>query len=302
MKKLLTLTIAGICAFAFAATVDAATTSRITAPSKNIKYVENPTVVTVEVSGSNSNLMFFSTGLEDDFNFYNNSSLLLLERGETNYSAEISSTSVEYTLVDGVLTASSEITVIQNSDRTDMAMPNPPPDPGGNGGGGGEPLVLDIHQTGKITTAKNEWLPHFPEFYGEYASTFDFTGDGIPDQTEWLSENPGALLCMPQNGKITGVTELFGNLGGYANGFDKLSTLYDVDGNGIVEGEELSGIMLWIDSNRNGVLDPGELHTLESYDITKIYTDHENFVGKYETSDGSVHTMWAWWPSIKQKF
>ena len=285
MKKLLTLTLAGICALAFAATVDAATTSRVTTPSKTINRIVNPTVVTIE-----------DVRLPDRSFTSSNASSSWTESwivtGVTTYSFEVSSTPVTYSMVDGVLTASSQTTVTQNSARTDTRFTQTVNDL--------DPLVLDIHQTGKITTAKNEWLPHAPEFYGEYASTFDFTGDGIPDQTEWLSENPGAFLCMPQNGQITGVAELFGNLGGYANGFDKLATLCDLDGNGVVEGEELSGIMLWIDSNRNGVSDPGELHTLESYGITKLYTDQENFVGKYETSDGSVHTMWAWWPTVKQ--
>ncbi len=285
MKKLLTLTLAGICALAFAATVDAATTSRVTTPSKTINRIVNPTVVTIEdVRLADRS---FTSG-----NVSHSWTESWIVTGVTTYFAEVSSTPVTYSMVDGVLTASSETTVTQNSARTDTRYTQTVHDL--------DPLVLDIHQTGKITTAKNEWLPHAPEFYGEYASTFDFTGDGIPDQTEWLSENPGAFLCMPQNGQITGVAELFGNLGGYANGFDKLATLCDLDGNGVVEGEELSGIMLWIDSNRNGVSDPGELHTLESYGITKLYTDQENFVGKYETSDGSVHTMWAWWPTVKQ--
>jgi hypothetical protein len=165
--------------------------------------------------------------------------------------------------------------------------------------GYGEPITLDTTNTGKITTAKNEWLSH-PAFYSEFASKFDFTGDGIANNCEWLSDNPDALLCMPVKGQINGVTELFGNLGGYANGFDKLSVLCDKDGNGIVEGNELEGLMLWVDSNRNGVADMGELKTLDSYGITKFYTDHENFVGKYETSDGQTHTMWAWFPSLQQ--
>jgi hypothetical protein len=165
--------------------------------------------------------------------------------------------------------------------------------------GYGEPITLDTTNTGKITTAKNEWLSH-PAFYSEFASKFDFTGDGIANNCEWLSDNPDALLCMPVKGQINGVTELFGNLGGYANGYDKLSVLCDKDGNGVVEGSELEGLMLWVDSNRNGVADMGELKTLDSYGITKFYTDHENFVGKYETSDGQTHTMWAWFPSLQQ--
>jgi hypothetical protein len=206
---------------------------------------------------------------------------------------------VEYAMVDGVLTQVVKNTVTQN-DVTTTTITGDLTTYTATVTATAEPITLDTTNTGKITTARNEWLMHSPTFYSEFASKFDFTGDGIADNCEWLSDNPDALLCMPVKGQINGVTELFGNLGGYANGFDKLSVLCDKDGNGIVEGSELEGLMLWVDSNRNGVADMGELKTLDSYGITKFYTDHKDFVGKYETSDGQTHTMWAWFPSLQQ--
>lgn len=217
-----------------------------------------------------------------------------VEKTDANFSS-----SVSYKLEDGVLVAvrSSSVqdvlTNVYNVNTNTETITKTVT-------GSGEPITLDTTNTGKITTANHEWLMHAPTFYSEFASKFDFTGDGIADNCEWLSDNPDALLCMPVNGQINGVTELFGNLGGYANGFDKLSVLCDKDGNGIVEGNELEGLMLWVDSNRNGIADAGELKTLDSYGITKFYTDHKNFVGKYETSDGQTHTMWAWFPSLQQ--
>ena len=202
-------------------------------------------------------------------------------------------------MVDGVLTQVVKNTVTQN-DVTTTTITGDLTTYTATVTATAEPITLDTTNTGKITTARNEWLMHSPTFYSEFASKFDFTGDGIADNCEWLSDNPDALLCMPVKGQINGVTELFGNLGGYANGFDKLSVLCDKDGNGIVEGSELEGLMLWVDSNRNGVADMGELKTLDSYGITKFYTDHKDFVGKYETSDGQTHTMWAWFPSLQQ--
>jgi len=168
----------------------------------------------------------------------------------------------------------------------------------GGGGGGGEPLVLDIKGNDKITTARHEWLPH-KEFYSEFASKFDFTGDGIPDMCEWVSDNPDAILAMPLKGRVDNVVQLFGTLGGYANGFDKLSLLCDTDQNGWVEGEELDGLALWIDSNRDGICQPSELHSLDKFNIARISTSHKNFKGSYETKDGKTHTMWAWWPSLR---
>jgi hypothetical protein len=206
---------------------------------------------------------------------------------------------IEYAMIDGVLTPVVRNTVTQNNVTTTVKTGDLTTYTA-TVTANAEPITLDTTNTGKITTARNEWLMHSPTFYSEYASKFDFTGDGIADNCEWLSDNPDALLCMPVKGQINGVTELFGNLGGYANGFDKLSVLCDKDGNGIVEGSELEGLMLWVDSNRNGIADAGELKTLESYGITKFYTEHKNFVGKYETSDGQTHTMWAWFPSLQQ--
>lgn len=210
----------------------------------------------------------------------------------------VSMSPIYYTMVDGVLVAQRDATTT-NAITTTTNITTTTVNQTATVYGYGEPITLDTTNTGKITTAKNEWLSH-PAFYSEFASKFDFTGDGIADNCEWLSNNPDALLCMPVKGQINGVTELFGNLGGYANGYDKLSVLCDKDGNGIVEESELEGLMLWVDSNRNGVADMGELKTLDSYGITKFYTDHKDFVGKYETSDGQTHTMWAWFPSLQQ--
>ncbi len=162
-----------------------------------------------------------------------------------------------------------------------------------------DPLILNISGSNKISTAKNEWLPHAPGFYHEFASKFDLTGDGIADNCEWVSNNPDAFLVMPENGRVTSVLQLFGNLGGYANGFDKLATLCDADQNGWVEGEELSGLALWIDANRDGICQPAEIKSLESFGIARISTSEKNFKGSYETTDGKKHIMWAWWPSIK---
>ena len=311
MKKITSLLLAGIVAMAFAATVDASTTSTVKAPNVNNKVntVYAPTKnVNNSVNYGYSSYFRDSAAKMDNYksgmsgwNFSTSSTYQasgnhtwrtdVYTRSEDNI-IDVSSTSeVSYAMVDGVLTP-----VINNVVTITRQITNYTTTVTGDG----EPLTLDTTNTGKITTARNEWLRHSPAFYGEFASKFDFTGDGIPDNCEWVANNPDALLCMPVKGQINGVTELFGDLGGYANGFDKLSVLCDKDGNGIVEGEELNGLMLWVDSNRNGIADAGELKTLESYGITKFYTEHKNFVGKYETSDGQTHTMWAWFPSLQK--
>lgn len=286
MKKCWTLLCAAAIAAALTTSADAGTVNRINATDANLKYIDNPTVVTV-VNVTLPQVNFPSGNARGTTSYWSSWTV----QGETNYTVDVT-TEVSYKMVDGVLTKVESTVVTRNSTRTDTHYSQFHYD--------NDPLVLDINGTGKITAAKNEWLAHSPKFYGEFASTFDFTGDGIADKCEWMSENPDAFLCMPVAGQVTGVTELFGNLGGYANGFDKLSALCDADGNGVVEGSELDGVMLWIDSNRNGVCDAGELHTLAEYGVAKLYTEQKNFVGKYETADGQTHTMWSWWPTVAQ--
>jgi len=308
MKKITSLLFAGIIAMAFATVADAGTVTRMDAMKVKNNKIVNYTYRTVSTSQNLGSVSYYSN-MEASLNNIRNSMSGWSVSSSSSKSGAVttridtytrqtdevvdvtSEAEVSYKMVDGVLKPVTNITVTETRLLTTYVS---------TVSGSGEPITLDTTNTGKITTARHEWLRHSPAFYPEFASKFDFTGDGIPDNCEWVSDNPDALLCMPVKGQINGVTELFGDLGGYANGFDKLSVLCDKDGNGVVEGKELDGLMLWVDSNRNGIADAGELKTLDSYGITKFYTDHKNFVGKYETSDGQTHTMWAWFPSLNQ--
>jgi len=161
------------------------------------------------------------------------------------------------------------------------------------------PLVLDLNKDGKIDTAFNEWRPHSPKFYAVFAKFFDMTGDGNPNFCEWLSTGPSdGILALPdKNGKITSALQLFGNAGGYLDGYDKLSVVCDKDKNGWIEGKELDNLKLWIDQNNNAVCEADELKDLADYNISKISTSHKDFVSVYETSDGSQYKVWDWWPA-----
>lgn len=317
MNKNWTLLCAAAIAFALTTSAEAGTVNRVNATQVNNTKTVNPTVVTVKTINQtdyqsttvhqryNSHAEHLSYYDRRPWNDWEESSVSSwtttdYSYGETNYTYEVK-TSVEYAMIDGVLTKIENNNVIENSTRTDTkTVTTHVRETITHYDYYADPIVLDVKGTGKITTARNEWLPHVPAFYGEFASNFDFTGDGIANSCEWLSNDPDPLLCIPKAGKVNGVTELFGNLGGYANGFDKLSVLCDADGNGVVEGSELDGLMLWVDSNRNGVSDPGELHTLADYGVAKLYTEQSNFVGKYETADGQTHKMWSWWPTVAE--
>ena len=164
------------------------------------------------------------------------------------------------------------------------------------------PIVLDLDDNAMIDTAKNKWLPHDPQFFKHNAKFFDINGDGTLDYTEWMKADPNdALLVMPDaQGKVNTALELFGTAGGYADGYEKLSIVCDKDKNGWVEGEELKGLKLWIDSNNDAVCDASELKELSDYNVAKIATSHKDFASTYVTTDGKVKHTWDWWPTIAE--
>jgi hypothetical protein len=163
------------------------------------------------------------------------------------------------------------------------------------------PLVLDLDHNNRIDTANNDWRPHAPLFYGRYAKFFDITGNNIPEFTEWLKPSPGdGLLVMPENGRVDGALHLLGTAGGYRDGYEKLSLLFDRDGNGWVEGDELEGLMIWIDENNDAICQSEELKPLSDFNIVRISTSHKDYVSRYQTSDGAYHTVWDWWPAAAE--
>lgn len=163
------------------------------------------------------------------------------------------------------------------------------------------PIVLDLNNDGKIDVAKNNWRPHAPKFYREFAKFFDITGDGADDYTEWMMPNAhDGLLVMPENGEVKNALQLFGTAGGYRDGYEKLSIICDKDSNGWVEGEELEGLAIWMDENNDAVCQPEELKQLSDYNIKKISTNHKDFISKYETNDGKTLTTWDWWPAMME--
>ena len=109
----------------------------------------------------------------------------------------------------------------------------------------------------------------------ETITEFSFDGKNKL-KTYWV--NPDLNLAylvsdFNQNGLIDDGTELFGNHTNrkqYANGFEALADTKDKDKNGIIEGAELKGLMLWFDKNANAKTDKGELISLKAKGIQKI--------------------------------
>jgi hypothetical protein len=140
---------------------------------------------------------------------------------------------------------------------------------------------------------------------------FDLNGDGKPLYLSWTDPNyHNAWLALDRNhdGTIESVQELFGYLtepqvasrDGQRNGWLALA-VYDEpanggNGDGVIDAKDAiyPELLLWIDSNHDGISQPDELHHLAEMGVTRIplkythksYTDDdgnnfrfENFVG-----------------------
>ena len=81
---------------------------------------------------------------------------------------------------------------------------------------------------------------------------WDHNGNGIiDDNTEMMSE-------FDKEGKKE-----------FANGFEKLGHYFDKDGDGVISGSELNGLMFWVDDG-DAQTEQGELQTLAQHGITEI--------------------------------
>ena len=140
---------------------------------------------------------------------------------------------------------------------------------GGDGGGGGTPVLLDVNGDGKIDTTGK----------GGHKVQFDLDADGKKDTMEWMKagSQDGMLVADYNNdGQINDGRELMRRTGEngekdkYKNGWDKVSQLYDKNHDGVVKGDELNGLKMWVDSNGDAKTDPGELRTLAQMGISQI--------------------------------
>lgn len=170
------------------------------------------------------------------------------------------------------------------------------------------PIVIDWKGEGFHLTSPQE---------GVY---FDFTGKGHTRKVAWTDpaySNAWLALDRNGNGRIDNGTELFGNLtpqlpSDSPNGFLALA-VYDKpenggNGNGFIDpGDAIyPKLLLWIDSNHNGVSEPEELHTLKELGIERIdlqyqekdYTDPYGNVFRYRSRVWDAHgergNRWTW--------
>ncbi len=140
------------------------------------------------------------------------------------------------------------------------------------------PIALDLNGDGRIgVTGETSSYQKDPEAELGRTVSFDIDGDGDLDTTEWFAgDGDGILVDLSKigaAGEIDGKA-LFGDEGGrFANGYDKLK-LADRDGDGMVAGEELDELGVWIDDGY-ARLEEGELKSAADAGIAAISTGME---------------------------
>lgn len=136
------------------------------------------------------------------------------------------------------------------------------------------PVVFDFENTGMVqTTNPIESDVHF-----------DLDGNGVSEQTGWLTGKVGFLaLDRNNNGKIDDGTELFGEATALqsgekaSNGYQALTEL-DSNKDGIIDQQDdvFNKLVVWFDANKDGKSQAYEMRSLSSLAVTKFSVNYTN--------------------------
>ncbi len=102
---------------------------------------------------------------------------------------------------------------------------------------------------------------------------FDADGTGLPREWTWITPEAGWLVYdATDRGTIRSALQLFGSVTYWlfwTNGYHPLAALDD-DDDGHLRGGELVHMGLWVDRDRDGVSDLGEVQPLAAYGIVSL--------------------------------
>jgi hypothetical protein len=118
---------------------------------------------------------------------------------------------------------------------------------------------------------------------------FDMNGDGALDDTGWAGQGDGFLVIDRNNdGKITDISELsFAGEDNVAKSDLEALAALDNNSDGVIDTNDarFGELKVWIDTNRNGVTESGELKTLAELGITEIGLAGRNVDGTAKLGD-----------------
>ncbi|MCM1468014.1 MAG: hypothetical protein NC086_07695 [Alistipes sp.] len=133
-----------------------------------------------------------------------------------------------------------------------------------------DPLVIDIGEEGITLRSINNGV------------NFDLDNNGFAEKTAWIGKDDGFLAYDRNgNGIIDNGGELFGDQVILSDGSKSVSgfdALADVDENndGVIDNNDsvFANLLVWIDSNHNGISESDELRTLNELGIVSISLEH----------------------------
>jgi tetratricopeptide (TPR) repeat protein len=102
---------------------------------------------------------------------------------------------------------------------------------------------------------------------------FDLDGSGEQRRWGWITPKAGWLVHDPRGeGKITSGLQMFGGVTFWVLWQDGYQALAALDNNrdGMLRGEELSGMAIWRDVNSNGISELGEVSTLGAWKVSGL--------------------------------
>jgi hypothetical protein len=157
------------------------------------------------------------------------------------------------------------------------------------------PIILDLDGDGAIQASGGKWLPHEYKT-GTRLAEFDMNGDGFPDLTEWVGPQDGLLMVYDGNGKVSG-KNLFGNAGGFDDGYEKL-LLLDKNHDNMLTGEETVTLSVWQDLNMNAQVEKGEVSSLKDLGITMLSVNCDDYWVSHYIQNGEQKKMFDWYPTL----